>query len=354
MIRVFSDYHHTSLLRSLTLLFEDRLGMCLYRPIGMDWFDEGYWAINNQRDTAQQFLQPEGPANTDGSPLLNQLSRDRNVILNEDPAHGVHIVKDPGGFSTHRACTLEYFKNNRFDYVIASIPAHVPVFERLIAQFQPHAKLIVQVGNNWDLEMFSGRNILASISPRLTTANAIFYHQEFDTEIFHESPTLPVSRIYTFLNCIREYPAAWADFQDLRRMLGSSWEVKSFGGQCPDGNMEGPVELANKMRESMAVLHVKPGGDGFGHIIHNAYAVGRPVITRPSHFRNQLAEQLLIPGTFIDLDRYGRNEVRRILLQLQQDPDGLREMGHRAAARFREVVNYELEGKEIEQWLSGL
>ena len=67
MSRVLCDFHHSSLLRSLVLLFEERLDMALYRPIGMDWFDEGFWAINNQRDTAEQFLKPESQA-LDGTP----------------------------------------------------------------------------------------------------------------------------------------------------------------------------------------------------------------------------------------------------------------------------------------------
>lgn len=42
-MRVLADYHHHDLFESLAILFEDRLGWELYRPIGMEWFDEGYW-----------------------------------------------------------------------------------------------------------------------------------------------------------------------------------------------------------------------------------------------------------------------------------------------------------------------
>ena len=43
MIRILADFHHHALWESLRLVFEERFGWELYRPIGMDWFIEGYW-----------------------------------------------------------------------------------------------------------------------------------------------------------------------------------------------------------------------------------------------------------------------------------------------------------------------
>lgn len=345
-MKVLTDFHHTSLLRSLALLFEGRLGMQLYRPIGMEWFHEGYWAINNMEDTAKQFLA------LDSQPVDNTAPLNRADWARSD---GTYDILDPGAKTSHSACTLEFFKNNRFDYVIASIPAHVPLFERLIAQYQPHAKLIVQLGNNWDLQEYENHNVLASVAPQLGHPNAMFYHQEFDLKVFHDTPVPAARKVYSFLNVIENSGIGWNDYTQLKRLMGRlGWEFKAFGGQCPDGNMNGAEQTARKMREAAFIFHVKPGGDGFGHVIHNAYAVGRPVITRPSHYHSQLAEQLLVPGTFIDLDRYGRGEVKNILTRLMFDPEGLERMGRRAAQRFDEVVDYEKEAKEIQSWLTSL
>ena len=48
---------------SLYCLLEKRLGFELYRPIGIDWFNEGYWKIaepyNNSIDTINQFLESD-------------------------------------------------------------------------------------------------------------------------------------------------------------------------------------------------------------------------------------------------------------------------------------------------------
>lgn len=346
-MKVLCDFHHSSLLRSLVLLFEDRLGMELYRPIGMDWFTQGYWAINNLEDTAKQFLDLGQALPADGTPPLN-------IPVAGNHAEGIYMVLDPGGVSAHKAATLDYFINNRFDYVVASIPAHIEPFKALIAKYQPWAKLVIQMGNNWQIHNFQGENVLASIAPQPTPGvNAMFYHQEFDLDIFKPAPLTASKKIYSFLNIIQNSGIGWEDYKQLQR-LKPDFEFKAYGGQCPDGNMTGPVELANKMREAQFIFHVKPGGDGFGHIIHNAYAVGRPVITRPSHYKGQLAEQLLVPGTFIDLDRYGPGEIKNIITRLTHDPIHLRQMGQRAAQRFAEVVNYDKEAEAIGNWLGSL
>lgn len=347
-MRVFTDFHHSSLLRSLVLLFEERLGMEVYRPIGMDWFDEGYWAVNNQRDTAEQFLSlDQAYKPEDGTPSLNLIAQKSGHI------EGTCYVMDPGAISLHKACELDYFKNNQWDYVIASIPAHVPLFKKLIELYSPSAKLIVQVGNNWSLDMFEGLNVLASVKPQLAPSSVHFYRQEFDTKIFEQEPCRATRNIYSFVNVIENSGVGWVDYNALKAAL-PGFDFKAYGGQCPDGNMTGPLRLARMMREAMMIFHVKPGGDGFGHVIHNAYAVGRPLITRSSHYRGQLAEELLVPGTFIDLDKHSMSDAKNMLHRLGAAPDVVLEMGAKAAQRFRDVVNYEKEAKEVSEWLQSL
>ncbi len=331
--------------------------MMVYRPIGLEWFDEGFWAINDQRDTAEQFLSlDQAFVPRDQTPALNKLTYDRDELLGERAEDGVHYVSDPGGISHHRACTLAFFKQNQFDYVIASIPAHIPLFKKLIEMYQPNAKLIVQMGNEWPDEFWTG-NVLASVKPRDSRANTMFYHQEFDLDIFRPAPVEVTKKVYSFVNCLQQQmPLAWSDFTGLEMLLGarSGFQFKSFGGQCRDGNMDGPVELADAMREAMMIFHVKEGGDGFGHIIYNAYAVGRPIITRSRFYKDRLAEELLVPGTFIDLDKHNMPEAYNILNRLHYQPEELRDMGAKAHARFMEVVDYEAEAERIGQWLKSL
>lgn len=342
--KVLVDFHHNSLLRSLIMLFEDRLDIDVYRPIGMDWFYHGYWGINNNYDTAKQFLS-RGQIPSDGTCPLNTVRSNKK---------GIYYCYDPGGQQTNRACTLDYFKRGTFDYVVASIPAHIPMFKKLIRKYCPHAKLIIQVGNNWGISEYQGENILASIKPfDIQGVNAIFYHQEFDLNIFNVRPHEPTKKIYSFVNVLENMPQAQEDFNELERLLKPyGYQMCSFGGQNRDGNMNGPQELADKMAEADLILHSKPGGDGFGHIIHNAYAMGKPVIIRSSHYRGQLAESLFAQGTFLDIDKLGRNLTAEAIKAL--DPERLQFMGEAAHRRFTEVVNYEEEAREIKYWLRSL
>lgn len=350
MSRVLTDFHHSSLLRATNLLFGDRLGFDVYRPIGMEWFEHGFWAINDQRDTAEQYL-ALGSQPVDDTARLNDLEQGFG-------AADRFAIYDPGNTSTHMAATLDYFKRNRFDYVIASIPAHIKPFQRLIRQFNPQAKLIVQIGNEWPSELLEGHNVLASVKPRdIPGANAVFYHQEFDLDVFRPAPVIANKKVYSFINCLQQQmPLAWSDFTGLEMLLKarSGFEFKSFGGQCRDGNMNGPVELAEMMREAMMIFHVKEGGDGFGHIIYNAYAVGRPIITRSRFYKDRLAEELLVPGTFIDLDKHNLPEAFNIINRLHYQPDVLAEMGEKAHNRFIEVVDYNRDAERIREWLTSL
>lgn len=61
-MNILVDFHHPGLYHSLQLLFEDRLGHCLFRPVGHDWWDAGYWrfgeAIAGDDRLAQRYLSP--------------------------------------------------------------------------------------------------------------------------------------------------------------------------------------------------------------------------------------------------------------------------------------------------------
>lgn len=345
--KVLVDFHHSSLLRSLIMLFEDRLDMEVYRPLGLQWYVEGYWAINNNYDTAKQFLSRD-QIPEDKTPPLNKLN---SVRTNKK---GIYYCFDPDGIKLNRACTIDFFKRYKFDYVVASIPAHVPLFKRLIRTYNPRAKLIIQVGNNWGISEYQGENVLASVAPLdLSGVNVMFYHQEFDVNLFKPTPVMPTKKIYSFVNVLENMPEAQEDFNFLdMKLTPKGYTLGSYGGQNRDGNMNGAVELANKMQEAELILHCKPGGDGFGHIIYNAYASGRPIICRSSQYRGQLAQELMTYGTYIDIDELGRKQTVEYIQSLTETQ--LQEMGQRAADQFKRVVNYEKEAEDIKEWLKNL
>lgn len=344
-MNILTDFHHSSLLRSTVLLFESRLGYSVYRPIGMDWFYNGYWAINNLEDTAKQFLLEDHQDIYDGTPALNKISSHNE---------GIYVIKEPGGTSFHKSITFEAFKKYKFDFVICSIPQHIPLFEKLISEHQPNAELIVQIGNEWDTNIFSGHNVLASIKRRQFSddTNAMFYHQEFDLNVFKAQWPRYTGKISSYVNLLQNMSSGWSDFISLEEeLLPHGITMSSYGGQCRDGNKCGPEELAQSMLDDEFIFHVKDGGDGFGHIIHNAYACGRPVITRKSFYKDKLAEELMNENNTIDLDSLSIPDAARLILELRSDPNKMIEMCISAARSFHSCVNYKEEADAISNWL---
>lgn len=344
-MNVLTDFHHNSLLRSFVLLFENRLGMNVYRPIGLDWFHEGYWAINDQLSTAKQFLDFENQIIVDNTPPLNVI---------KDQSDGIYNVYDPGNVSTHKGITLESFKSRKFDYIIASIPEHIPLFQRLIQEFQPQAKLIVQIGNNWNPAIFKGLNVLGSVKPgSVQDANVIYYHQEFDTEVFKLKEHKVSNNISSYINLLQELPIGWKDFIYLESQL-KELSFKSYGGQCRDGNMNGANELADSMHNDDFVFHVKDHGDGYGHIIYNAYACGKPTIIRSSRYTNQLAQELFNKDNCIDLDMMTIEDAVHKIKEVYNHKDALDQMSINANKSFKNNVDFAYESEKISNWLGNL
>lgn len=325
-MRVFSDRHHAGLTQSLRLLFEKRLGYELYFQKGLEWYHEGYWNIYPHPDTAKQYLERE--------------------------LEGVNGI------------TLEEFKNTNFDILIASIPQHIEPFKKLISLYQPQAKLIYQVGNAWNIPNNSVGNVMASaIIPNIPVQiNFVQYHQEFDLDTFYYSPPdLKSKKIYSFINCLNAvdiYKKDWELFLELERLM-PDWEFKSFGGQCRDGAINDNKILADKMREAIFIFHCKSEGDGYGHVIHNAAAVGRSLITRYSDYKNKLAEPLINNITSMQVDN---KTPQQITEEIQKTYDNETPMVHphlesvsqAIFTQFNNTVNFDAEEQKIRTFLDNL
>lgn len=316
-LRILSDRHHAGLTESLRLLFEKRLGHELYFQKGMEWYPE-FWNVYSHVDTARQYLERE--------------------------LEGVNGI------------TLEDFKNTKFDILIASIPQHIEPFKKLISQYQPQTKLIYQVGNQWNVDSNIVKNVMASANIDIPPGiNGIIYHQEFDLNIFHYEPPKEGKKIYSFINCLNTvdlYKKDWELFLKLERLM-PEWEFRSFGGQCRDGYCTGPQEVANKMREATLIFQVKSEGDGFGHVIHSAAAVGRPLITRLSDYEGKLAEPLIDQITSIIIDSKSPEQIAKEIRKIYNT--GCHEkMCLKAHEGFNHFINFDAEEQEIRKFLENL
>jgi len=342
-MNVFADCHHGSLFASLELLFERRLHWELFRPIGLDWFTSGYWKIaepyGNFEGTIKQFLD------------INSLpwSPDGNLNGGNYEKDGIYYIYDPRFNNYQKAITFEKFKEMDFDIIISSIPAHDICYEEMIRLYKPKAKHIAQMGNIF--QTTEVKNVMCSTKPYTVPAgkNVVFYHQEQLLTPFSK-PKEDNKRITSFVNCLPN-PGMY----EVYKSTLSDYEFKSYGIACPDGIISGEDKIVSIMSNSTFGFQNKPGADGFGHIIFGWFNVGRPVIINYEEYKDKLAGELLIPDkTCISLDSGdGFNAIISKIREYSQK-DKYEEMCRDSWNRFRNVVDYEKEEKDIRIFLNNL
>ena len=348
-MRIFTDFHHSGLLNSLILLFEGRLGHEVYRPIGVEWFENGFWNLYNHPATVQQFL-GIGSATPDGSKPLNE------VVSNDTFIYHCQDIQTNG---TNKAITFDGFMNTDFDIVIASIPQHIEPFKRLCELHPNKPKLIYQIGNNWNVPSdCPAKNIMASavVGQVQDGFNVVSYHQEFDLALFY--PYAPTSKkvIRSFVNCFsldNLFKEDWNLFLKVEKSM-PDWKFESFGGQCRDGSANGEHEVVNFMAGSRYIWHTKAGGDGYGHVIHNTGAVARPTIVKKQYYVNKLAEGLMIDGkTCIAIDNLTVDEIINKINHYNEDERYL-QLVQNVSDNFREKVNFSEDAEKIKIFLANL
>lgn len=346
-MNVLADFHHGDLFYSLQLLFEKRLGWNLYRPIGMEWLNEGFWRYSLQTDTAKQFLgldQAYRPG--DGTPPLNQIAK------HED---GIYYVNDTVHNAVQKAITLPKFKEMKFDIVLSSVSQHDITFAQLISDFMPDAKHISHIGNIFQQRAGNVKNLLISTKECHVPdgANAVFYHQEFDLNVYKYMFRDITKEVKSFQNCLPQmYPEDYQVYLRLKNLI-PNWKFKSYGGSCDDGSLSTDRQIAHEMQGATFGFHCKKQGDGFGHVIHNWFAMGKPVITRGSDYAGKLAGDLLVDGvTCFDIEKHSIEEVSSILQNISNED--YKKLCENVYKKFQEVVNFEEEFKLIRTFLANL
>jgi hypothetical protein len=348
LMKIFTDLHHGSLFESLRILFEDRLGHELYRPIGKEWQDAGFWEIarpyNNAADTTDQYLGfHTGVWNAEKA-----LNGSR-----EELGDGIYSVFDTFHGVKQKAITFEEFKKHNFDLILATYPTHGTVYKNLRDLYQPQAKLAVQIGNgdrdpSEDLAVTD--NILYSVTdPKPKSAsNYVIYHQEFNLK-----PFLAARRVTLKKKIVNLMPLLVGESLEYWNMLRDAFpefEYESWGPGNELGSLHSLREIADKMAEAMFVFHVK-FFDGYGHLIHNAYAAGRPVLTVGRAYQGRMGGKLFSPRiTGIDLDESEWKEE----LEFWSQPINNETLRRSAAARFDTVVDFAKEAEEVRSWIQNL
>lgn len=355
-MKIFADLHHGDLYYSLQLLFEKRLGAELYRPIGLEWYSEGYWHIFPHIDTARQFLatdQATRPPNLNNFLSPDQKPQDwgETYLLNKNYTieDGIYYVLDPTKNKYQRGVTLEKFKSMNFDIIISSIPQHIGPFNKLIQLYQPQAKHIFQVGNAWGHQP-GVRNILASTAPFSVPSgiNACFYHQEFDLGEFRYEPPTNHDTVCSYIHFMQNKQL----MTDYATNL-PGWTFRSYGAGMED-TIALTSDIAKRMRNSAFTWHYKPGGDGYGHVLANTYASGRPAIVWQPFYQGKLMDKMFEDGvTCIDISK--RSVADNVaLLQRYSQPEEHVRLCEAAYRKFKDAVNFDEDERRVRSFLERL
>lgn len=347
---VLADFHHAGLLNSLIMLFEGRLNGVLYRPIGTDWFTNGYWKVYDHPATVAQFL-GIGSASPDGTPPLNNVESTAKTFLLPDP---IYLCEDIESGRSNKALTFNNFMLTHVDFLVASIPQHVEPFLRLSELHPSRPNVVFQIGNNWDIAGTHAKNIMSSAKidkSLLDGKNYVEYHQEFDVNRFLKKSNQS-TKITSFVNMFGVASHLIEDYNTMVKVeaIMSDWEFKVYGGQCRDGVVS-PTGVASEMLSSMFVWHTKQGGDGYGHVIHNAFCAGRPPIVKISQYLGKMAGDLMVDGvTCIDIDGLDPHQIALKIGHFSQ-PKQYKALSKAASQVFKEKVNFDKESMLIKSFL---
>ena len=335
-MNVLVDRHHAGLFHSLQLLFEDRLGMTVYTPIGHEWWDENYWAFGQgygDDRLAQQFLMVTPETNFrqyEGEMFTSNVLEQFGVI--HDGHYPDRLI---------RGITLAEFRTMDWGYIVCSVQDNQHGFSRLAQEVG--AKYVYQIGNvnaqvDWRLEPIA--LISAEHAPQGTS---IVMHQEFDTDLFAFTP--PGTDIVSMVNCFGStYCATW--WNEAKALL-PEFTFREHGIDGADGNIGPIAEQADAMRAAGWGWHDKVQGDGFGHVIHQWAALGRPLIGHGSHYHGLMAAPFWEDGvTCLDLDRRSIADTVALIREIS-GTERHAEMGRAIRAVFDGLVDFAAEAEAI-------
>lgn len=356
-MRLLVDFHHHALAESLMLLFEDRFGVDVYFPAGMEWFDSNIWQFEkwfHGDRVARQYL----VGIWDGTELID------GVYIKDDKRH-------PG--RRLRGVTLDAARQMNWDFVISTLPHNDEGFKGFADQVG--ARFGVQVGNHqqnsrWDLSSFI---LLSATVPGMEDSvswgkifewqgkPSIVYHQEFDAnKVFYYDieSAMNSKTVASFVNCFPESPAyPWVRGLANRNSEEFDWKIYGAYGTTPvdelaAGDISYVPDIAAAMRRTRIPFHAKTASDGFGHVLHNWASTGRPIFWSKSNYTGKLASPLWEDNvTAWDIGSLPEDEMIAIMRRLRDDDDFWAEKCIKVRKRFDEIVNFDHEAEQIASML---
>lgn len=323
MTQVLVNRHHADLHWSIHLLSQ-RLGWDLYTQKGMEWFDNGYFQMHQHPDK-------ENPGR-----YLAKWALDYEVWDDKSK----HERRGCSDYPKLKTMTLD--SDVKLDIIICTNRENEEPMRKYRDERQPQAKLVRQVGNRLDVVGYDNciYSDLESYNNN-DTPHKILYHQEFDLNLFPYEPPTNRNNIFAFQHYLERYEPAEILWIEHQRKYPDFY-FQHFGKGNDGGFIYKKRDYVKKMLEASFVWMVKDW-DGYSHVIHNAFALGRPMIVRRDDIKGKIFEPLFDETTCIYMD-----EMDRILeVDLQQ-------MSLNCYNRFKEVVDFNKEAIELKEFFENL
>jgi uncharacterized protein (DUF2249 family) len=330
--RILADWHHPALWESLAILFEDRFGWELVSMGGVDWTKHG-WLLKSGP--------PIGWSEADYLCLDGAVDKGTHYELTEReyPNRPRKMMTPEQAFAT------------RWDFVLGSVAEHQRTFAALAKQLG--ARFIHQVGNaKHPLDQGGDQFVMASANVRIRDRTQhVTYHQEFDRSVFAPSPiTHPLA--VTSLMLRLDWTSC--DYRWLADAPGIKWSAPGGADPMSPDYLAPMPKVAERMKSSGWIWHDKRIGDGYGHVLHTAAAMGRPLIGHASHYSGLLGAPFWRDlETCIDLDRHKPQEALRLIKAVSAQPDWHAEMSANLVATFDSLVDFDAEAERIRLALVG-
>lgn len=351
-VKVLCDAIHADLWESIRILVEDRLGWELYAPTGLEWYEAGIWNFERAHigdAVARQFLEPWHV----DVPLV-------------DPMRGGGQVGWLRPGTTHPAIqkrvTMEQARDLRPDIIMSTLVENDVGWLGFAKESGAHFG--IQVGNQgaqalWPHAEFA---LLSVTTPGFTPYRPhVYYHQEFSLKDFYPDAGAGGLQGQEVACCVQCYAGGpdYPLFLDLAgRVPEATWrhyghcgvEDEYFGGNSPTTK-----GVAERMHRARIAWHWKRWSDGYGHVIHNWAAIGRPMLVTSTYYQDKLAAPLFVEGvTSYNLEAMQPGDIEAVVRRLLADDEEYIRMSIAAAERFREVVDFAAEAEAIRVMLEGV
>lgn len=318
----------------MILLFQERLGWDLYRPLGLEWERGGYWLLGGGEPTAIAYLD----------------------IL------PVYWMEDDGFWrwpsslteATHKCMTWQQFVDADLDVLIFTHPSHERCWHELRDKYHPKAKVIRVMGNVGEVKQGYAQNIIDTTGLYPGPENYVHVHQEFPLDIFEWNPPPEEKVISQYLNFFHKHPMRpWLEAYKAQ-MPEYTWKIHGHKepGADGDGFLYPVRKIAEAMSASQFVWHIKQ--EGYGHIIHNAFAASRPVITNMGDYIHKTAGAMLVDQqTCINVGglsvEAGVAKIRHL-----SDWETISWMCDNVRHRFAQVVDFAADAEKVREFAGRL